>query len=168
MQTVLPFSRMSEAAERMDPKVLAYLNEGQIETFESFETFSIIAFDWYDVHSARTADSQMLLYLDRKDLLLFCEDDAAEEKARSIVGAIGVSEAHVHSHGTCQLHGFFYQKIQTLHHLCGPGKAIRIRRPQTDHHQIALIGHAPVPASAFPSIPCGDPSHRRSMSSRIC
>lgn len=85
MQTVLPFSRMSEAAERMDPKVLAYLNEGQIETFESFETFSIIAFDWYDVHSARTADSQMLLYLDREDLLLFCEDDAAEEKARSIV-----------------------------------------------------------------------------------
>lgn len=88
MQTVLPFSRMSEAAERMDPKVLAYLNEGQIETFESFETFSIIAFDWYDVHSARTADSQMLLYLDRKDLLLFCEDDAAEEKARSIVAEL--------------------------------------------------------------------------------
>jgi len=85
MQTVLPFSRMSEAAERMDPKVLAYLNEGQIETFEGFETFSIIAFDWYDVHSARTADSQMLLYLDREDLLLFCEDDAADEKARSIV-----------------------------------------------------------------------------------
>lgn len=79
---------MSEAAERMDPKVLAYLNEGQIETFESFETFSIIAFDWYDVHSARTADSQMLLYLDRKDLLLFCEDDAAEEKARSIVAEL--------------------------------------------------------------------------------
>lgn len=88
MQTVLPFSRMSEAAERMDPKVLAYLNEGQIETFESFETFSIIAFDWYDVHGARTADSQMLLYLDRKDLLLFCEDDAAEEKARSIVAEL--------------------------------------------------------------------------------
>lgn len=88
MQTVLPFSRMSEAAERMDPKVLAYLNEGQIETFEGFETFSIIAFDWYDVHSARTADSQMLLYLDRKDLLLFCEDDAAEEKARSIVAEL--------------------------------------------------------------------------------
>lgn len=88
MQTVLPFSRMSEAAERMDLKVLAYLNEGQIETFESFETFSIIAFDWYDVHSARTADSQMLLYLDRKDLLLFCEDDAAEEKARSIVAEL--------------------------------------------------------------------------------
>ena len=88
MQTVLPFSRMSEAAERMDPKVLAYLNEGQIESFESFETFSIIAFDWYDVHSARTADSQMLLYLDREDLLLFCEDDAAEEKARSIVAEL--------------------------------------------------------------------------------
>ena len=68
--------------------MLAYLNEGQIETFESFETFSIIAFDWYDVHSARTADSQMLLYLDRKDLLLFCEDDAAEEKARSIVAEL--------------------------------------------------------------------------------
>ena len=30
----------------------------------------------------------MLLYLDRKDLLLFCEDDAAEEKARSIVAEL--------------------------------------------------------------------------------
>jgi len=85
MQMVLPFHRMSEARSYMDPKVLDYLNEGQIETFESFETFDIVAFDWYDVHSDRTENSQMLLYLDQEDLLIFCEDAAAEEKASSIV-----------------------------------------------------------------------------------
>ena len=68
----------------MDPKTLQYLNEGQIESFEGFEEFSLIAFDWYDVHGSRTQDSQMLLYLDREDLFFFCEDQAAEDKANAI------------------------------------------------------------------------------------
>lgn len=68
----------------MDAKVLDYLNDGQIETFESFENFDIITFDWYDVHSDRTEDSQMLIYLDREDLFFFCEDDAALTRAEGI------------------------------------------------------------------------------------
>ena len=88
MRKVLPMSRIREMEPYMDAKVLDYIHEGQIEAFEGFEDFDLIAFDWYDVRSERTAASQMLLYLDRKDLLLFCEDDAAEEKARSIVAEL--------------------------------------------------------------------------------
>ena len=84
MQKVLSFQRLAEAAPHMDPKTLQYLNEGQIESFEGFEEFSLIAFDWYDVHGSRTQDSQMLLYLDREDLFFFCEDQAAEDKANAI------------------------------------------------------------------------------------
>ena len=84
MQRVLSMQRMGEAAPHMDPKTLQYLNEGQIESFESFEEFSLIAFDWYDVHSDRTQNEQMLLYLDREDLFIFCEDRAAEDKANAI------------------------------------------------------------------------------------
>lgn len=85
MHGVLPFRRMSEAASYMDAKVLDYLNDGQIETFESFEEFDIIAFDWYDVRSDRTENSQILIYLDREDLFFFCEDEAAQARASEIV-----------------------------------------------------------------------------------
>lgn len=85
MHGVLPFRRMSEAASYMDAKVLDYLNDGQIETFESFEEFDIIAFDWYDVRSDRTENFQILIYLDREDLFFFCEDEAAQARASEIV-----------------------------------------------------------------------------------
>ena len=88
MRMVLSFRRMAEAEPYMDTKVMAYLKERQIETFESFESFDLVAFDWYDVHSERTEDSQMLLYLDRQNLFVFCEDAAAESKARGILDAL--------------------------------------------------------------------------------
>ena len=83
MRKVLPMSRIREMEPYMDAKVLDYIHEGQIEAFEGFEDFDLIAFDWYDVRSERTAASQMLLYLDREDLFVFCEDDAAEDAAQA-------------------------------------------------------------------------------------
>ena len=85
MRMVLPMSRIREMEPYMDAKVLNYIHEGQIEAFEGFESFDLIAFDWYDVRSRRTAASQMLVYLDREDLFIFCEDDAAESAARAVL-----------------------------------------------------------------------------------
>ncbi len=85
MQTVLPFCRLAEVAPYMDAKVLDYLNEGQIETFESFEEFDFLAFDWHDVHSDRQTDPQLLLYLDREDLFIFCQDETASAQIQSMV-----------------------------------------------------------------------------------
>ena len=83
MRTVLPISRIREMEPYMDAKVLDYIHEGQIEAFEGFEDFDLIAFDWYDVRGERTAASQMLLYVDRENLFVFCEDDAAETAAQA-------------------------------------------------------------------------------------
>lgn len=83
MRMVLPISRLREMEPYMDAKVLNYIHEGQIEAFEGFEDFDLIAFDWYDVDGSRKEASQMLLYLDREDLFAFCEDEAAEKAAQA-------------------------------------------------------------------------------------
>lgn len=89
MQKVLPISRIAEAAPYMDAKVLSYINEGQIETFESFPDFDIMAFDWYDVENpSRDACSQILIYLDQEDLYLFCEDEAAMKRVQAIFDGV--------------------------------------------------------------------------------
>ena len=85
MQRVLPIRRIAEMAPYMNPRVLRYLNEGQIETFESFAHFNIIAFDWYDVSGRKENCPQILLYQDTDDLLFFCEDDDAERMVQEIV-----------------------------------------------------------------------------------
>lgn len=85
MQKVLPFRRIAEVAPYMDLKVLDYINEGQIETFESYEEFNILAFDWYDISSEKTDNPQIMIYLDREDLFFFCEDSDAEKKVQEII-----------------------------------------------------------------------------------
>jgi len=88
MQRVLHFSRMREAEPYMDAKVLSYINEGQIQTFESFSDFDIMAFDWYDVESGAQDCPQILIYLDREDLFFFCETPEAERRCASILQEI--------------------------------------------------------------------------------
>ncbi|MFQ9411485.1 MAG: hypothetical protein ACLR1T_11125 [Evtepia gabavorous] len=65
---VLPFHRMEEAAPYLDPKRLHYLHEGQSESFESFEDFDLLAFDWYDIHSDRTETAKILVYVTQEVL----------------------------------------------------------------------------------------------------
>lgn len=88
MQKVLPFSGITEAEPYMDAKVLNYINEGQIETFESFPDFNIMAFDWYDVADPVVDCPQILIYLDKEDLYLFCENDAAVKRAQAIFDSV--------------------------------------------------------------------------------
>ncbi len=74
MQKVLLTADVQTVADDVDPKVLAYIAEGQTETFESFEGFNLLSFDWYDVATDRTVLAQVLIYIDPEDLLILCED----------------------------------------------------------------------------------------------
>lgn len=85
MHQVFSFANTDEAALYMDEKILRYINEQITDSFECFKDCDILAFDWYDVQSDRTEDFKMLLYLDGKDLLVFCETAEAEEKANMIL-----------------------------------------------------------------------------------
>ena len=131
MRKVLPMSRIREMEPYMDAKVLDYIHEGQIEAFEGFEDFDLIAFDWYDVRSERTAASQMLLYLDREDLFVFCEDDAAADAAQA---ALLVPEEEALSNEQV-LHRFFVRLLRGffLGHITDPPcHSVRSKLPRAD------------------------------------
>lgn len=85
MQKVLSFDRIEEAEPYMDKKVLSYINDGQIETFEGFAEFDVMAFDWCDAIGAAGDCSRTLIYLDHEDLFFFCETAAGEQKVRTIL-----------------------------------------------------------------------------------
>ena len=68
MQKVIMLKELSEVAEYMEAEVFQYIGESQIESFESFETFNLLAFDWYDVHSERIEASKILIYMDDSDI----------------------------------------------------------------------------------------------------
>ena len=85
MYQVFSFANTNEAEPYMDKKILRYIDKQITDSFECFKDCDILAFDWYDVQSKRTDDFKMLLYLDKEDLLVFCETPEAEEKANTIL-----------------------------------------------------------------------------------
>ncbi|MBR6478130.1 MAG: magnesium transporter [Lachnospiraceae bacterium] len=81
MQKVIYRSEIANYTQQMEPAVVTYIEEGQIETFEGFDTFSLVAFDWYDIRDMEEDPSQMLLYFDRDDLFIICENENSYEAA---------------------------------------------------------------------------------------
>jgi len=77
VQKVIYRNEIEKYVQQMESPVVTYIEEGQIETFEGFDTFSIIAFDWYDIRDMEGDPSQMLIYLDPDDLFIICENEAS-------------------------------------------------------------------------------------------
>ncbi len=82
------FSNMSQVAPYMEPAAFNYIGERQIESFESFEDFNLLAFNWYDIRSDSVMDSKILIYIDSNDLFFFCEDEAAQSHSLKILDII--------------------------------------------------------------------------------
>lgn len=88
MQKVIYRTEIENYTEQMETNVVKYIEEGQIETYEGFDSFSIIAFDWYDIKDIEADPSQMLLYFDRDDLFVICENESSYQAAQKyFVGA---------------------------------------------------------------------------------
>jgi len=81
MQKVIYRNEVHNYTQQMEPAVVTYIEEGQIETFEGFDTFSIVAFDWYDIRDMEEDPSQILIYLDADDLFIICENENSYEAA---------------------------------------------------------------------------------------
>lgn len=81
MQQVLDLSDFLRSTELIDPAVRAYMAEGQTETYESFDDFNLIAFDWYDLQQPAVPPAQMLIYQSAEHLLILCENADARAAA---------------------------------------------------------------------------------------
>lgn len=93
MRKIVPFERINEVSAYMNAKVFSHIDALQSESFEEYEDFDLLAFDWYDVHSKRTQTSKTVIYLDKEDLFFFCEDDAALLCVRTIYDEIEKQES---------------------------------------------------------------------------
>lgn len=85
MLKVVLFSNMSEVAPLMEPKAFNYIGESQIESFESFDDFNLLAFDWYDIKSEDGIVSKIIIYIDEHDLFFFCKEESALESCARLV-----------------------------------------------------------------------------------
>lgn len=81
---VLPFAQMEEAAPYMTPERFRYVKEDQSESFEGFEDYDLLAFDWYDIRQ-KTEAAKILLYFTKEDLIFFCESQPAQQCVQTIV-----------------------------------------------------------------------------------
>lgn len=82
MQKALPIADIKTVTDYLEKEVIDYINEGRIETFESFKDFDIVAFDWCDPEDIDVAPSQIMAYIDREDLFVFCENESAFDRAQ--------------------------------------------------------------------------------------
>lgn len=83
MQKVILRSEIAEYGAYIDQPIIDYIRDGQIETYESFSRFDLIAFDWYDLQDANKDPSQIIIYLDDKNNLFYiCEDEQASQAVK--------------------------------------------------------------------------------------
>lgn len=75
MKKVFLREELDDYTDVINPSVLTYLKEGQVETFEGFQDYDLIGFDWYDIWGDVETTGQILIYLDAKDLFFICEND---------------------------------------------------------------------------------------------
>lgn len=94
MQKLIFMHDISEYGEYIDREVIEYINEGQIETYESFDNHTIIAFDVYEPEKNDFSSSQILIYIDLEDIFFICENEASYSIAEKLfVKAEGNEEA---------------------------------------------------------------------------
>lgn len=84
MQKVIFLEQIQEFSDYIDQTVIDYIGDGQIETYESFEKYDIVAFDWYDMKKPEVQPSQILIYIDCDDLFFICENVHSYEVAEKM------------------------------------------------------------------------------------
>lgn len=106
MQKVLCFEKAYKAEKIIDSMALQkgvlkdYLEKRRTAAFESYVNFNLCSFDFYDVDSALVDTARVLLYLDREDLIIFCEDERTCQIMKNLLPGQEPDKEVV-------LHGFF-------------------------------------------------------------
>lgn len=88
MQKVVLFSEVADLIPHMQAEAIPHIRENQIESFEGFETFDLLVFDWYDIRSSRTALSEVLIYVDKNNIFFICSDEESVRHCKQLVDTI--------------------------------------------------------------------------------
>lgn len=76
MQKIIFTKQIQEYSEHIDQSLIDYLKENQMETFESFPNYDIIAFNWYDHQpDFQKILKKLIIYIDKEDLFYLVRSD---------------------------------------------------------------------------------------------
>ncbi len=92
MIKIFLFEKMKEAVPFVDKKIFNYIYECRAESFESFEKYNLLAFDFYDVLGDNKDTSSIMLYHDDTNLLVFCEEDCVKSKVEKIFSELSLPD----------------------------------------------------------------------------
>lgn len=92
MQKIIYMNQIQEYSSYIDQSVIDYIKESQVETFESFEKYDIIAFKWYDIRDVESESEKIMIYIDKDDLFYLCENESSYEKIQRYFSTADTNE----------------------------------------------------------------------------
>ena len=113
MRLILPFEKVNEVSKHMEKEVFEHISQLKCESFEGFEKFDLLAFDWYDVSNNITNTSKAVIYIDKDDLFIFCEDELSYEHMASIFNETESSNKTSQNDNQMFLYVFFSRIIKS-------------------------------------------------------
>ncbi len=113
MRLILPFEKVNEVSKHMEKEVFEHISQLKCESFEGFEKFDLLAFDWYDVSNNITNTSKAVIYIDKDDLFIFCEDELSYEHMASIFNETESSNKIRQNDNQMFLYVFFSRLIKS-------------------------------------------------------
>lgn len=113
MRLILPFEKVNEVSKHMEKEVFEHISQLKCESFEGFEKFDLLAFDWYDVSNNITNTSKAVIYIDKDDLFIFCEDELSYEHMASIFNETESSNKTRQNDNQMFLYVFFSRLIKS-------------------------------------------------------
>lgn len=97
MQKVIYRDQIESYSDCIDQSIIDYIAQESIETYESLENFSLIAFDWYNMEDLGASPAQIIVYLDREDLFYICENEVSFRVAESLFEPAGSNESALYA-----------------------------------------------------------------------
>lgn len=85
MTKILLPSSLDELASYVDEATLERIRTGQVERFESLESFMLISFDWYDIEDRLAAPSRLIIYFSKEHLFFVCENKTLFAKMLTLI-----------------------------------------------------------------------------------
>lgn len=85
MQKIIYKTEIQDYSNEIDQSIIDYINSESIETFESFENYDLIAFNWYDVNNNYRKSFKVIIYIDSDDLFFIVDNDNAKSTIEEFI-----------------------------------------------------------------------------------
>ncbi len=78
MQKIIYKTEIQDYSNDIDQSIIDYINSESIETFENFDNYDLIAFNWYDADNNYRKTFKVIIYIDSDDLFFIVDNDNAK------------------------------------------------------------------------------------------